>query len=108
MNGGGWTRSASSAEASSIVESTQAKRQELKHDTFASLVPPSRPAGYESSRYLDSLAVSAPFRRDGMSLPALRDDDSESRKSFSAALLFSAFTWEEHRANVLFLVEDAK
>lgn len=86
----------------------QAKRQKLKNQKFADSVPQSRPFGYESGLYSDGVIVSAGFRENDTTPPALRDEVFKSAK-FSLVILFCcASAPQEHRDKSIFLVEDVK
>lgn len=68
-------KSTSSVKTPSAVERTQVKGQMLQPGRLADSVSRSCPLGYECSRYHDSLAVPAAFRRNSSLQPALRDND---------------------------------
>lgn len=102
-----WKRSPRSAETSLTAECMQITSQELRYGRSASSVTQSRPAGYGRSRYSDSLAVSAAFKRSSTLPPALPDDDCECYRSGLAAFPRSAFIKEEHQAGVFLYVEEA-
>lgn len=73
------------------VKRTQEKAQNLKHGQLADFVSESPPAGYRPRQYLGNLAVPTEVKRDSRLLPALQDDDPQTRTSSLVALLGSAF-----------------
>lgn len=82
------------------MEHTQTKRQSLKHERTASLLPEKRFDGIQWIPYSCALTISVHLKKSSRLPPALRDKNYDSR-SFSLFLLFScAFIPEEHRANL--------
>lgn len=84
------------------------KRRAPGQGQFEDSVSEKMPVRYEIRRYPLEVDASADFRRNSRLSPAVWDDFLESCRSTLVSSFRSASTYQKHRANIFFAVEEVK